>query len=267
MIDPKHIKALFFDIDGTLVSYQTHRIHPLDLETLAELHKKGIKLFIASGRDFGVPREAAAIAEVRPFMDGLIGTNGQRCELMDGTVISSYTMDDGDLQRVRECCGENHFALLYYLGPQSYVTEMTDKVKEFAKLVGLPVPLLRPLAPEEPTPRKICVYISSADERRLLRPLLKHTLTANSRDLITDLIPEGIGKDSGIRDVCAYFGIDPLHTMAFGDGENDMSMLKAAGIGVAMVPSPEVVKASADYITGSAKEAGITQAVKHFGLI
>ena len=81
MIDPKQIKALFFDVDGTLVSYQNHRIHPQDIKTLAELHERGIKLFIASGRDFAIPQEAATITEAAPYMDGYIGINGQHCEL------------------------------------------------------------------------------------------------------------------------------------------------------------------------------------------
>lgn len=267
MIDPKQIKALFFDVDGTLVSYQNHRIHPQDLKTLAVLHERGIKLFIASGRDFAIPQEAATITEAAPYMDGYIGINGQHCELADGTVVSSYVMDDGDLQRVRKCCEENRIAMLYYLGTQSYVTELTDNVYGFAEYVGLPVHPVRPLAPEEPTPRKVCIYVSEADEIRLLRPLLKHTQTANNRDFLSDMIPEGVGKDSGIRDICTYLGIDPQETMAFGDGENDLSMLRAAGIGVAMGSAPDNVKESADYVTGTAEDAGITQALEHFGIL
>ena len=267
MIDPKQVKALFFDVDGTLVSYKNHKIHPQDLESLKLLHDRGIRLFIASGRDFSIPQEALTIADAASIMDGFIGINGQCCELSDGTVVSSYNMDDGDFRRVRICCEENHLAMLYYIDKQSYVTELTDLVCGFADYVGLPVHPVRLLSPEEPTPRKVCIYVSEADEIRLLRPLLRHTKTANNHDYLSDMIPEGVGKDSGIRDICTYLGIDPIQTMAFGDGENDMSMLKFAGIGVAMGSAPENVKASADHITDTAEQAGISQTLLHFGLI
>lgn len=266
-MDPRQIKALFFDVDGTLVSYKTHQIHPEDIRSLKKLHENGIKLFIASGRNFEVPDEAKVIEPVRPLMDGLIGINGQVCEMADGTIVSNYRMNDDDNKAVRKCCSENHLALLYYLGPNAYVTEMTDLVKGFAEYVGLPTPKVRPLAPDEPTPIKLCVYTTAADEDRLLKPLLKHTLTANNRDFISDLIPSDVGKDNGIRDICNYLGIDPKETMAFGDGENDISMIRAAGIGIAMGIAPDKVKETADYVTTAAEDAGITKALQHFGLI
>ena len=55
--------------------------------------------------------------------------------------------------------------------------------------------------------------------------------------------------------------------MAFGDGGNDISMLKHAGIGVAMGQAKEEVKAAADYVTTSVDEDGISQAMEHFGII
>ena len=82
-----------------------------------------------------------------------------------------------------------------------------------------------------------------------------------------DLIPNGIGKDSGIREFCEYFGIRREETMAFGDGENDIPMMAEAGISAAMSIADERVKAAADYITLSSEEAGITLALEHFGLL
>ena len=51
------VKALFFDIDGTLMGYRTHQLHPTDIESLKKLHESGYKLFIASGRDLYIPGE------------------------------------------------------------------------------------------------------------------------------------------------------------------------------------------------------------------
>ena len=56
-------------------------------------------------------------------------------------------------------------------------------------------------------------------------------------------------------------------TMAFGDGGNDISMLRHAAIGIAMGQAKEDVKAAADYVTASIDEDGISKAMKHFGII
>ena len=55
--------------------------------------------------------------------------------------------------------------------------------------------------------------------------------------------------------------------MAFGDGGNDMTMLRAAGTSVAMGNALDKVKAHADYVTTSVDEDGIRNALKHFGII
>ena len=55
--------------------------------------------------------------------------------------------------------------------------------------------------------------------------------------------------------------------MAFGDGENDMEMLRYVGIGVAMGNASDAVKAAADYVTDTVDDDGIEKALRHFGLI
>ena len=67
--------------------------------------------------------------------------------------------------------------------------------------------------------------------------------------------------------VIAHFGIKLEETMAFGDGGNDIDMLKHAGIGVAMGNAGDNVKEIADYITTSVDDDGITNALKHFNVI
>ena len=75
------------------------------------------------------------------------------------------------------------------------------------------------------------------------------------------------GKSAGIRRYLEEHGLDRSEIMAFGDGENDIDMLKFAGIGVAMGNSSDLVKAAADYVTDTIDNDGIEKALRHFGLI
>ena len=82
-----------------------------------------------------------------------------------------------------------------------------------------------------------------------------------------DVVPEGGSKSVGIDAICRSYGIAPDETMAFGDGQNDIEMLRHAGIGVAMGNAAEEVQAAADYVTASVDEDGVGRALRHFGLI
>ena len=94
--------------------------------------------------------------------------------------------------------------------------------------------------------------------------MLNHTRWC---DDFLDIIPETGGKDTGMQAVMDHLGITREEVMAFGDGENDLSMLRPAGIGVAMGAGTEFLKAEADYVTGTPDEDGVLSALKQFGIL
>lgn len=82
-----------------------------------------------------------------------------------------------------------------------------------------------------------------------------------------DITAKGDTKQKGMDEIIRYFDIKLEETMSFGDGGNDISMLRHAAIGVAMGQAKEDVKAAADYVTAPIDEDGISKAMKHFGII
>ena len=86
------VKAIFFDIDGTLVSFKNHQIPKSTFDALYKLKEKGIKLFIATGRG----KDGLDVLNDFPF-DGYITLNGQYC-YTNNQIIYSNTIKKEDLQ-------------------------------------------------------------------------------------------------------------------------------------------------------------------------
>ena len=74
----------------------------------------------------------------------------------------------------------------------------------------------------------------------------------------------GVNKGTGIRFLAEKIGVPMEFTMACGDSENDLSMLKAVQVAVAMENASDAIKKEADYITGSNDESGVAYAIEHF---
>ena len=74
-------------------------------------------------------------------------------------------------------------------------------------------------------------------------------------------------KASGMADIADYLGFSLDESMAFGDGGNDISILRRAGTGVAMGNAGITVKNAADYVTDSIDSDGVSRALRHFGII
>ena len=70
-----------------------------------------------------------------------------------------------------------------------------------------------------------------------------------------------------MKEFCQKYRIDIRDTIAFGDAENDVEMIRQAGLGIAMGNAYESVKEAADYVTNDAAENGIINALEHFDLL
>ena len=88
------IRAIFLDVDGTLVSFDTHRVPQSAIDALRQVHNSGCKIIIATGR---AASDLHEIEEV-PF-DAVIALNGSDCVLRDGTSVSKKQISDKNYQR------------------------------------------------------------------------------------------------------------------------------------------------------------------------
>ncbi|WP_082053014.1 Cof-type HAD-IIB family hydrolase [Gordoniibacillus kamchatkensis] len=86
----------------------------------------------------------------------------------------------------------------------------------------------------------------------------------NSHPCNLELNPKGISKASGIRAVCDMLGIEMDEVIAMGDSENDLSMIREAGLGVAMGNAQESVKAAADIVTVTNDEHGVAKVIREY---
>ena len=98
-------------------------------------------------------------------------------------------------------------------------------------------------------------------------PEIPHCVSARWHPAFTDITVKGANKGNALITVARQLELDINECIAFGDGGNDLSILKAAGIGVAMGNANDDVKAVANYVTTSVDENGIWNALKHFNAI
>ena len=113
---------------------------------------------------------------------------------------------------------------------------------------------------------QLCFFFDKEIEQEVMGQLPGLTATRWC-DVFVDINAEGVNKAAGIRSFADYLGLDLSETMAFGDGGNDIPMLRAAGIGVAMGNASDEVKSYADYVTDHIDNDGLYKAFKHFNLI
>ena len=99
-------------------------------------------------------------------------------------------------------------------------------------------------------------------QRQIAQFLPPELTVVQTAPFYLEVIPRRINKGQGILDICRALKLEPGEVIAFGDAENDIPMLKAAGMGVAMGNAAPPVKAAADHITATNNEDGIAAALE-----
>ena len=160
------------------------------------------------------------------------------------------------------------FPLALELERGVFVNRVTPEVERLAHMVAHPVPEqtdLRALFDRSEC-CQMCFYLDTEAERRVMAQLPG---LAASRwcPIFADINVAGIDKATGMREFMSAYGYRAAEVAAFGDGGNDVAMLSAAGVGVAMGNACEEALHAADYVTAPVDEDGIARALGHLGIL
>ena len=196
--------------------------------------------------------------------------NGSVCMIGKEEIIHSRRIPLEDLKALIHYIDNEESISCAFVGNEpnsTYLNYVNDDVKTV--FCQLNFPITASISLEEAAQKpifQIVAFFNELQEKRIMR-ILPHCETTRWSPLFTDIVPKGGGKHVGIEAVCKHFGFDIKETMAFGDGGNDISMLQAAGIGIAMGNAIDLVKQEADYVTADADSDGIWKALKHFNIL
>ena len=257
------IRAIFFDIDGTLVSFNTQKMLQSTKTAVIKLRQKGIKVFIATGRTVG---EMNNLDDLE--FDGYITANGAYCVDSQGKVIDSHRISTASLERLAQSMEQKPFSCVFVTEEGNFINYADDMMLYIRQIIDLPLPPKKSVA-EIITHEifQLDAYIDAEREAELLTHVLTDCIACRWHPYFADINPKKCNKATGMERFLSYFGIERAHTMAFGDGGNDISMLKHAAIGVAMGNAQDEVKAVADYVTNSVEDDGIVKALRYFELL
>lgn len=281
--------ALFFDIDGTLVSFKTHRIPQSAVDALGQAKERGMKVYISTGRP---PQFIINLSRIKNLIDGYITTNGglclslrpnrQACDAATDSGESSMVSLMGkrfhafnihhvlqeDVERVFRVCdkygkpcivvGTEHVGVYQH---QAIVDEVFGEglgLSDF-NFSELEVVLQEPILQLSP-------FISEGEEAEL-SPTLTACNSGRWTSFFTDITHINADKGKGLQALVARDGLRMEEAVAFGDGGNDIPILREAGIGVAMGNAADEVKAAADHVTSSVDDDGLWQALRHLRII
>ena len=264
------IRAIFLDIDGTLVSFSTHRIPDSAVHALTKARGKGIKVFIATGRPTVIIDNLGQLQSAG-LIDGYITMNGAYCYQGDRT-ISSTAIPPQCVSSVWKWCTEHGRTCIAIREHDLCINRDSAELQEifYNQLkCTTPMPELEPDQDINSMPIYQLTAFFSPDEEQSseLASALNGCNTGRWHNSFTDITAAGCTKSRGIDAFAGAFGFSLSQTMAFGDGGNDIPMLQHAGIGIAMGGASDNVKAASDYVTDSVDEDGISRALAHFGII
>lgn len=267
----ENIRIAAFDLDGTTL--ENGVMSPGVKQALTQLREHHIAVVASTGRDISMlPKEAL------PFFQYRITANGSSVTDSTGKAISRHIMDkkavfDG-LRIIKSNGGKS---CIYYngfiLASPAFLARVIARTQYASKSqrkgskppFKLALSINRWIKRKEHDVFKIQTFYKTRQDMdkavEQLRNDGRYEVTA-LEELASETTINGISKAHGLLELCKELGCTADNTIAFGDSDNDMDILRTAGFAVVMGNGEEGVKKHADFITKSVSEDGVVHAIK-----
>ena len=257
-------KYIFFDIDGTLTNSNPGGIIlPSTMRTLRKLEENGHFVAIATGRGAIMARDGMEESGIKNAV--CCGGNGL---IIDNEVRYIKPLEKEKALMVINECKKRNIAFGVMIDDSYYVHSHYKNAKEDLKELTFAtiVPMEDDCYEKFEEIHKIHIALNRGEEEPLI-PTLKASGLHYARYHHSALVVEPDDKYKGILDMIAIMGGKEEDVVVFGDGHNDISMVKQAAISIAMGNAIEQLKEHATFITKPNTENGIEYACQYFGWI
>lgn len=276
-------KAIFFDIDGTLIDFGMDTMSDSTTNALKRAQSNGHKIFLCTGRC----KKQISEYLLNFGFDGIICSAGAYVECK-GKVINQQCISISALEKMVSYFEENH--IIYILmGTTRLLATKDNRIKickRFGEDLGisweeaarrfdiseLENDVLQniPKYSDIETGMFIQSVVPTEKVKKFLQPEINVTASSygGRRDERSgEFTQNGITKATGMQEMLHYLNIQKKDSIAFGDGPNDLDMLKFAHTGIAMGNALEYVKSCSDMVTDSIKNNGIYRAMSLLELL
>lgn len=263
------IKLVAIDLDGTLLNSR-HALSARNRRAIESAQQQGVEVVLATGKTRHAAEDlidSLGIDSPGIYMQGLITYNA------DGSVRTRIVMAKESVSRVISLGEEFGFGALVYSDNRTFAPRVDDfaiKMTEYGE-PHVETVAAWPQLLDSFDINKVVLY-GEEDQVAALRGALDarlagavHVTRANVDGMI-EVLPPNTSKGGAVKTLLEELGIDPSNALAAGDGENDIEMLQAVGIGVAMGNATQMLKDVADVIVPNNDEDGVAIALEEFVL-
>jgi Cof subfamily protein (haloacid dehalogenase superfamily) len=257
--DAAAVRAIAMDLDRTIVP-SSLTLSPATVRAVAAVHAAGIEPIIATGRMFASARpyahELGVTAPLICYQGALVA------DPQSGEWLLHEPIDVPVALEVIAAVRAEGFHMNVYVNDQLCVEKVTPEGRTYAEHARLEMFVVGDFGAwlRQPTTKIVVV----GEPRKLDDLEIRLRAAFASRLFIAKSLPEfleiaspGVSKGAALRFVCDRLGIDPLRLVAFGDGANDLELLEAAGLGVAMADADPALLRIADWTVPSVAEDGV----------
>lgn len=249
-------KVFFTDLDGTLLN-DDGKVSPVMLEALDAFCHRGNYLVLASGRPLESilhVKEQAGLSQKGIFIIASNGAITYDCD--NHSCLQKLTVPPALIAKVEAIASGFHLHLQGYEENCIVCTKEDEELHFYQNRIKLPAKTVSKLSEALPNGSTKLLAIHLTDQS-VLEEFRKEVLAETDSELelifsnnrYLEIYPKNAGKGNAINFVCNHLHIPLSRSFAAGDAPNDISMLQAAGTGIAMLNASKEVKASADRIT------------------
>lgn len=263
-------RILVLDIDGTLTNSQK-QISPTTKAGLLNIMERGYKIILASGRPTPGMRRYEEELELEKYGGYLLSFNGARIvECRSGEIVYQRNLPLALLPGFYGFAERNGCGLVTYLGNEVISAFAPDEYIELeARINAMPIRRVKDFLKFVDFDIHKCLMTAEPEKAAVLEKELRQKYGSvasiyRSEPFFIEIMPKNVDKASSLDKLLETIGIIRENAICCGDGFNDVSMIKYAGIGVAMGNAQPEVKKAADYITATNDEDGLIQVIDRF---